>query len=210
VQRAIKRIGKGDPDFWTLSARPRLLPRETREYVPMILAAIIIARNPAQYGFSFESEEQAPFETVKLPRPVDLRHVAEWAGTTLATLRGLNPELRRQITPIKDADYELRVPVGTSAEIARRLDQADAGDLVSVTYYTVKRGETLLTIARKVHILRSDLAEANDLRPTARLSVGQQLVIPSGATPVRMASRKKTSKAAPTRGKAKTRATRRR
>src|SRR6202008_3405879 len=62
VQHAIK-LG-GVDEFWKLSAKPRLLPRETRKYVPMILAAIIIARNPAQYGFDFDPEPAAEYERV--------------------------------------------------------------------------------------------------------------------------------------------------
>jgi hypothetical protein len=73
VQKAIKRVGRSD--FWSLS--PSVLPRETREYVPMILAAIVIARNPAQYGFSFESVDGPAFETVRRPRAVELKRVAE-------------------------------------------------------------------------------------------------------------------------------------
>src|SRR6202035_1855977 len=73
LQRAIKRVGVDD--FWTLAEKPKILPRETREYVPMILAAIVIARNPAQYGFEFETEAPAEYEQVTLPRPVDLRRV---------------------------------------------------------------------------------------------------------------------------------------
>jgi membrane-bound lytic murein transglycosylase D len=179
VQKAIKRVG-GQPDFWSLLAKPTALPRETREYVPMILAAILIARNPAQYGFSFESEEGPAFETVKLPRAVELKRVAEWTGTPVATLKALNPELRRPMTPIKDADYELRVPVGTSIEIARRMDEAGGDDLLSLTRYSVTNGDTLAGIARKLHISRSDLAEANDLAMTARLSTGQELIVPAG------------------------------
>jgi membrane-bound lytic murein transglycosylase D len=76
MQRAMK-TSRLD-DFWALSAKPKLLPRETREYVPMILAAIVIARNPAQYGFEVVTEATQEFEKVTLPRPVDLRRVAEW------------------------------------------------------------------------------------------------------------------------------------
>src|SRR5246127_474284 len=101
MQRALK-TARAD-NFWTLTDKTKILPRETREYVPMILAAIIIARNPAQYGFSFESEAAAPFETVRLPRAVELKRVAEWTGTPIETLKALNPELRRPMTPIKDS-----------------------------------------------------------------------------------------------------------
>jgi peptidoglycan lytic transglycosylase D len=178
VQKAIKRVGKSD--FWSLAAKPAALPRETREYVPMILAAIVIARNPAQYGFSFESEEGLTFETVRLQRPVELKRVAEWTGTPVETLKALNPELRRTMTPIKDNDYALRVPVGTSVEVARHMDEAASGDLLSLTHYSVRNGETLAGIARKLHISRSDLAEANDLGASARLTTGQELVVPVG------------------------------
>jgi len=187
VQRAMKQVGA--TDFWSISAKPRALPRETREYVPMILAAIVIARNPAQYGFSIESSEpRATIETVAVSHPVDLRKVAEWAGTTLATIHELNPELRRQTTP-KDSAYELKVPAGTSAEIARHLNESADVALPSETYYTVKRGDTLPGIARKLQVTRSDLVEANHLGANARLIAGQQLLIPDGLLPTARSSR---------------------
>src|SRR5215467_9200790 len=183
VQRAIKQVGKSD--FWSISAKAKALPRETQEYVPMILAAIVISRNPAQYGFSFESatgEAKPTFETVAVSHPVDLRRVAEWAGTSLTTIHELNPELRRQTTP-KDSAYELKVPVGTSAEIARRLSESTDVELPPESYYSVKRGETLAVIARKLRVTRGDLAEANDLATNARLTAGQRLVIPGDVVP---------------------------
>src|SRR5262247_1081313 len=75
LQRAMK--SSRLDDFWKLAEKPKLLPRETREYVPMILAAIVIARNPAQYGFEFETEDAPAFDRITLPRPVDLRRIAE-------------------------------------------------------------------------------------------------------------------------------------
>src|SRR5436189_5590797 len=87
-------------NFWKLAEKPRVLPRETREYVPMILAAIVIARNPAQYGFDFEPQAPTAYDTIALPRPVDLRRVAEWADTTIDEIQALNPELRRWTTPV--------------------------------------------------------------------------------------------------------------
>ncbi len=186
LQRAIKQARVGD--FWTLAAKPRLLPRETREYVPMILAAIVIARNPTQYGFDFEAEGPAAYEKVTLPRPVDLRRVAEWADTTIDEIQTLNPELRRWTTPVKDEQYELKVPAGTSEQVMRRLEESSTVDLASLNWYTVKRGETLPSIARKLGVSRTDLAEANYLRSTARVSPGQQLMVPHEAN-VLMAAR---------------------
>ena len=191
VQQAIKRVGSAN--FWSLAARPTALPRETREYVPMILAAIVIARNPAQYGFSFKAEDGPAFETIMLPRAVELKKLAEWTGSTVADLRALNPELRRSTTPIKDAEYELRVPVGTSIDIARHIDESAGQDLVSLTRYTVKSGDTLAAVARKLHISRSDLAEANFLSVNAQLAAGQQLMVPADVPFVSYAQPQKTA-----------------
>jgi membrane-bound lytic murein transglycosylase D len=186
LQRAIKSAGL--EDFWELAEKPRLLPRETREYVPMILAAIVVARNPAQYGFEFESESAPAYERVTLPKPVDLRRVAEWTDTTIDEIQTLNPELRRWTTPVKDTRYELRVPPGKSDVVRARLDEAESADLASLKYYTVKRGDSLPTIARKLNVSKADLAEANYLPATARLTAGQKLVVPHEAT-VLMAAR---------------------
>jgi membrane-bound lytic murein transglycosylase D len=194
VQKAIKRVGQAD--FWSLAAKPSVLPRETREYVPMILAAIVIARNPAQYGFSFESEEGPSFETVRLPHAVELKKVAEWIDTPVETLKALNPELRRPMTPIRDSAYALNVPAGTSLEIARRMDEAAGKDLISLTHYTVKNGDTLAGVARRLHISKSDLAEANALSVTAKLAIGQELMVPTGVPYISYApSKPKTTKA---------------
>jgi membrane-bound lytic murein transglycosylase D len=168
-------------DFWKLAEKPRLLPRETREYVPMILAAIVIARNPAQYGFDFEPETPHAYDKVTLPRPVDLRRVAEWTDTTVDEIQALNPELRRWTTPVKATDYELKVPTGTAEIVSARLSDAPPVDLAAFKYYTVKRGDTLSLIARKLSVSKADLAEANYLKPTARVTVGQKLMVPNEA-----------------------------
>jgi peptidoglycan lytic transglycosylase D len=186
LQRAMRNAGIGD--FWKLSERPRALPRETREYVPMILAAIVIARNPAQYGFEFDAEQSPAYEKVLLPRPVDLRRVAEWTDTSVDEIQALNPELRRWTTPVRDTQYELKVPAGTSDSVKARLDAAPAADLASLKFYTVKRGDTLALIARKLSVSKLDLAEANYLSTTARVAAGQKLMVPHEAT-VLMAAR---------------------
>jgi membrane-bound lytic murein transglycosylase D len=186
LQRAVKTAHLDD--FWKLSEKPKVLPRETREYVPMILAAIVIARNPAQYGFEFEAEAAQAYERVTLPRPVDLRRIAEWTGSTIDDIQLLNPELRRWTTPVKDTGYELKVPDGTAQRVLDQLAEAPATDLASLKYYTVKRGDTLPLIARKLNVSKADLAEANYLAVTARLNAGQKLMVPHEAT-VLMAAR---------------------
>jgi membrane-bound lytic murein transglycosylase D len=179
LQRAMKRSGK--TDFWNLSAGGRYLPRETREYVPLILAAIIVAKNPTQYGFDIVAEEPVLFEKVTLPRAVDLRRVAEWTGRSIDEIQALNPELRRWTTPVK-SQYELKVPAGTATAFSARLEAASPSELVSLTWYTVKKGESLATIARKLRVNRTDLAEANQLSTKSRVRTGQALIVPRAPT----------------------------
>lgn len=176
IQRALKRA-KTD-DFWRIRESSRYLPRETREYVPMILAAIIIAKNPVQYGFEVARPAAPAHEKVTLPMPVDLRRVAEWTGVSVDEIQTLNPELRRWTTPLKDKEYELTVPAGTAAQLAERLASASPSDLVSVSEYVVRKGDTLSTIARRLKVGTTDLADANGLTRKAKLKPGQPLIVP--------------------------------
>jgi membrane-bound lytic murein transglycosylase D len=176
VQRALRRSGLDD--FWSLSEKPRLLPRETREYVPMILAAIVIARNPAQYGFDISPVSAIEYDKVAVPKPVDLRRIAEWAGISVSEIQDLNPELRRWTTPVKYPDYEIKVPKGAAVSIEPRLAAMASEDLAPLKWYQVKKGDTLATIARKLRVGRADLADANYLSAKAQVSPGQKLIIP--------------------------------
>jgi membrane-bound lytic murein transglycosylase D len=176
VSRAIKR-SKQD-DFWSLTSTKRYLPRETRDYVPLILAAVIIARNPAQYGMNIAPPERPDYERVTLPSAVDLRRIAEWAGVSVETIQALNPELRRWTTPLRTVDYELKVPAGTADLVRASLLLTSPEDLAPLNHHTVKKGETLLSIAKKLKVTRADLAEANYLSARAKVATGQRLIIP--------------------------------
>jgi membrane-bound lytic murein transglycosylase D len=176
VKRALTRSRKND--FWQLSASSRYLPRETREYVPMILAAVIIAKNPAQYGFDIVPMVPAPTETVTVPPALDLRRVAEWAGVPVDDIQALNPEFRRWTTPVRDGEYTIKVPEGTAGRVREGLEASAPAQLNAMQFHTVKRGETIATIARKLKVNRTDLAEANYLRTTSKLKIGQKLIIP--------------------------------
>ena len=198
LQRAMARAG--DEDFWSLASTPNYLPRETREYVPLILAAIIVAKNPAQYGLEPVEAEPIAYDKVAVPRAVDLRRVAEWTGTTITEIQSLNPELRRWTTPVKYPQYEVKVPAGTGEQLARRFTGAAPAEFGALNWYNVKPGETLASVARKLRVNRIDLAEANHLGVTSRLRPGQDLIIPRApatllatrtdrAAPATMASR---------------------
>ena len=175
VSRAMKRSGV--TDFWRLSASSKYLPHETREYVPLVMAAMLIGRNPEQYGFDIASPVLVEYEKVTIPQAIDLRRVAEWAGTTVDEIQSLNPELRRWTTPVK-SDYEMKVPKGTADRLTAKLADASPADFVTLKWYTAKSTDTLLTVGRKFAVSRAELAEANNLSVKARLHPGQSLIIP--------------------------------
>ena len=186
VQRAMKR-GR-QTDFWKLSSRSGLLPRETREYVPMILAAIVIARNPAQYGFVFDP---------LVPPSIRDRHPRR-PGRPAARGRvgrhdhRRDPDAQPGAAPLDDAGQGYGV-LAAGAVGNWRGHQPAPGGVVErrpgiAAGYTVRKGETLAAVARKLKVSRTDLAEANYLRTSSRVSVGQQLIVPHEAT-VLMAAR---------------------
>jgi membrane-bound lytic murein transglycosylase D len=173
VQRAMRQSGQRD--FWRLTASTRYLPRETRDYVPMIMAAILIARNPQLYGFEVGVVAPFAYERVSVPNALDLKILAEWSGVTVEELRTLNPELRRTTTPL--GPHDLKVPAGTAATIERQLASAEPL-FVHFNFHTVKRGETLAAIARRHRVSLAELRQANDLTTRSRVRVNQTLMIP--------------------------------
>lgn len=178
VLTAIKRA-KTD-DYWKMSESTRYLPRDTRAYVPMIWAAIIIAKNPEQFGFEVEAQPPLAYDTVTVPNAIRLDAVAEWADTTVEALRGLNPELRRMTTPM--GEHDLRIPVGTKAVVEAKLAAADPSLFANFVSHTVKSGETMASIARKYKTTTTELAEMNQIKRTARLRAGAKLYVPGAIT----------------------------
>jgi membrane-bound lytic murein transglycosylase D len=177
VQKAMKRSRK--EDFWEISSSKKYLPRETRDYVPLILAAVTIARNPSQYGMTMLAPQVPPaVERVTLTTAVDLRRIAEWVGVPVQTIQDLNPELRRWTTPIRASQYELNVPEGQGDVVRAHLAASEGITLAPLTRYVVRKNETLPTIARKLGVTRADLAEANYLKVSTRVSPGQSLIVP--------------------------------
>ena len=176
LQRAMK--SARTEDFWELSQTSRYLPKETREYVPLILAAIVVAKNPVQYGFEVAPASPIEYERVTVPKAIDLRRVAEWTGQTIDDIQALNPELRRWTTPLASSNYEIKVPMGTAATFQERLSAAAPEEFASLKWHRVRKGESIATIARKLNVSRTDLAEANQLSVRSPLRAGQELVIP--------------------------------
>src|ERR1022692_3953151 len=186
VQSAVKRTGYAD--FWELYRR-NVLPKETRNYVPIILAVTIMAKNPAQYGLdSVVKEKPVPYDTVKIDYPIDLRLAAECVDATAEQLLDLNPSLLRMTTPKvtervseKDREFELNLPAGTADKFQTAVAAIPADKRVWWRYHKVQAGESLAAIARTYHTAPQAIAEANDLNVASSseaLAPETRLIIP--------------------------------
>ncbi len=179
VQHAVERTGYAD--FWELYRR-NVLPKETKNYVPIILALTLISKDPARYGIEFEPEPPLKADAVKPGQPIDLRLVAETIDTDLETLRALNPQLLRLVTPA-DPEFVLQLPEGTSERFLAEIAAIPAEKWVSWRRHKVEEGETLSGIAKRYRVLPAEIAEANDLPVGAPLEEGQKLIIPAASHP---------------------------
>jgi membrane-bound lytic murein transglycosylase D len=191
VSRGIARYGTND--FWAL-CRTRAFRRETRNYVPLIHAAIVVAKAPERYGFEVTPEEATEADTVPVHGAVDLRVIAECAGTSLDQVRILNPQLRRMATPA-GRTFDVKVPVGTGESLGRCLSALPPEKRVQFRTHVVARGQTLSTIARSYGARTQDIASANGISSLKRLAVGTELIIPIEAS-VRSASHLRPTRAA--------------
>jgi membrane-bound lytic murein transglycosylase D len=174
VQAAVKRTGYAD--FWELYRRD-VLPKETRNYVPIIVAVTIMAKNPDQYGLS-ELQKESPmrYETVAIDYPVDLRLVADCTGATLEQLQDLNPSLLRLATP--DGHFDLHVPEGTKERYLSAIEQVPLNMRMWWRYHTVTADETLASIAEQYHTTPRAIAQANNLADGETAQQDNGLVIP--------------------------------
>jgi membrane-bound lytic murein transglycosylase D len=175
VQRAVQRTGYAD--FWQLY-RLNALPQETKNYVPGILAAIIMAKNPAQYGLQ-DVVPEAPVvsDTVTVDYALDLRLAADVTGSTVQEIVALNPALLRLSTP-NDISYDLHVPAGTGPLFEQRIASVPEPKRTSWRFHQVKAGESMDRIADSFHVTAHDIAVVNDLKPEADLQAGDELLIP--------------------------------
>jgi membrane-bound lytic murein transglycosylase D len=184
VQKAIERTGYAD--FWELYKR-NVLPRETRNYVPIILALTLIAKDAAHYGIQVDPEQPVPTDVVKPGRAIDLRLVAETIDVDVDTLRNLNPALLRLATP-DDPSFEMHLPVGSAEKFSAEIADIPADKWVSWRRHRIEAGETLTSIAKKYRVTPAAISDANNLDRHAALDVGEKLIIPAAA-PVESKSR---------------------
>jgi membrane-bound lytic murein transglycosylase D len=193
VARGLKRYQA--TDFWQL-ARTRALRPETKNYVPLIHAAIVVAKAPERYGFDVQPEPRPAYETVTVEGAYDLRLLAECAGGSLEQIQSLNPALRRLATPATRS-FDLRVPEGSGAAVRACVLSTPADRRVRFRVHTVARGQTLSSIAGRYGIRVSDLASANNIPTSKRLSIGTELMIPIDPRTPAVASRESAAPSAP-------------
>jgi membrane-bound lytic murein transglycosylase D len=175
VQSAVKRTGYAD--FWELYRR-NVLPKETRNYVPIILAVTIMAKNPAQYGLDDISPEQpVPYDAVKINYSVDLRLVAQCIDVSPATLQDLNPSLLRLSTP-NDQTFELRLPIGARDRYLAAIEPVPIPMRVWWRYHEVAEGDTVTSIARTYRTSPSAIEKENHLAAGDELKPDSKLIIP--------------------------------
>jgi membrane-bound lytic murein transglycosylase D len=177
VMQAVQRTGYAD--FWELYRR-NVLPAETRNYVPIILAVAIMAKNPAQYGLDqIVPDKPLPTDTITIDYPVDLRLVAECVDGSVATLQELNPSLLRMTTP-REGTFDLHLPAGTTEKYQTAIAAIPRDKRVWWRYHTVGEGETLASVARQYHTTPRAIAEANSL-DSKDVQAGAKLIIPVAA-----------------------------
>jgi membrane-bound lytic murein transglycosylase D len=184
-----------DADFWRIRGR---LPSETREYVPLMVAAALIGKEPHKYGLG-RVARWTPLEhdEVQVPAATALRTVAEAVGVSAKEVERLNPHLVRSMTPPGSSAYSVRVPEGRAARFAANFPQAQrhaaqlaaretaerraeaARRAASVRRHTVRSGESLWTIARRYDTTVRKVQAANGLGSRSRIRPGQRLVIPA-------------------------------
>jgi membrane-bound lytic murein transglycosylase D len=175
VQKGVERTGYAD--FWELYRR-NVLPRETKNYVPIIVALTLIAKDAAHYGVQTELDQPIPYDVVKPGRAIDLRLVAETIDVDAETLRSLNPSLLRMATP-DDPTFELHLPKGTAQKFSAEIADIPPEKWVSWRRHRVEAGETLTSLAKKYHVTAPAIAAANSLGRTDELSPGDKLIIPA-------------------------------
>ncbi len=171
VLRAIRRVGTDD--FWALP-----LPRQTKNYVPSYMAATIIAKDPAKYGFDEEVDDPLAWDVVYVDGSTDLRVAAKCAGTTYKKIKELNPELLRWCTPPQVKRYGLKVPSGKGEVFYTKYSHIPVDKKVSWNRHKVRRGETLSQIAEMYHTSVWAIVDANSLKSRHRIIAGDYLLIP--------------------------------
>lgn len=173
VDRAIARAGTSD--FWSIYP---YIPQETRNYVPNILATILIAKNPDKYSFKgIRPDSPLSYDVVQVPNATSLQLIADATDTSVDYLRMLNPELRRDITPRGEA-YQVRVPGGRAKQFVAVLKRVPADRRESARVISITPGEDIQAVANRTGL---SVAQIQAMNGGADLKATNKLVVPNNS-----------------------------
>ncbi len=188
VRREINRVKSRD--FWVL-VKKRRLPKETLNYVPKFLAARMIAKKPEAYGFKdLPYEPPIEFETARFEQSINMKILSEKLNVDYAELKRLNPKFRGEVAPMDEKNLELRLPLNTKETALAVASEVGVKNLVFVPdqgetdVYKVRRGDTLIKIAKRFKTTVAHLREINDFKRRSRLKPGRTIFVPIPSSPM--------------------------
>jgi len=183
VEKAVERTGYAD--FWELRGRG-VLPAETTNYVPIILAMTIMEKNAAEYGLdSLQPDPTLAYDTVQLSAPASLELVSDITDTPVAEIAALNPSLVHNVTP---QGFALHVPKGGGPELAAAIERVPSEHRTCWRMHKVQAGETLAAIGKRFGMTGAGLASANHIA-AEEAAEGDWVLIPAAARPQPAAQR---------------------
>lgn len=176
LRRAIRRYNSRD--FWTLT-RGSYLQNETKNYLPKLLAVLLIAKQAEKYGFTdLEPQKPLDYEEVTLPTATDLEVIAELCDADYKLIKTLNPELKRWCTPPGVRNYPVRIPAGKRQAFEEKYTELPENDRANYKRHRVAKGDTLGALARRYGIRVEHIVALNNIRNPRALSIGTDLVLP--------------------------------
>jgi membrane-bound lytic murein transglycosylase D len=186
--KVMRALHKAPGETFSDISKTKLIRKETKQYVPRIMAATVIARNLDQYGFSQDPAPPHQFEEVVVDRAMHFRAIANATGIPYEELRLLNPELRRDATPPDDSTYHLKVPVGTGTKVMAVLDRIPSYKFPSLSvrphqakkdssqWYRVRAGDTLEKVSKRFRVPLKTLKTRNNISSPV-IKTGEFLLI---------------------------------
>ncbi|MBI5236350.1 MAG: transglycosylase SLT domain-containing protein [Deltaproteobacteria bacterium] len=166
-------------DFWELASYKRPLKRETREYVPKYIAAMLIAKDPASFGFDeMDLSSGRVYDKAPVPAATDLRVIALAAGTTVEEIQRINPELLRWFTPPDYPGYEIKIPSGTREAFLENFSKVPLPERISFHMHKVKRADTISKIAKLYKTDTKAILYLNNMKGVRSLRVGSTIAVP--------------------------------
>ncbi|MBI5192355.1 MAG: transglycosylase SLT domain-containing protein [Nitrospirae bacterium] len=175
VKKAIERTGSAD--YWEIEDTRALKP-ETQNYVPKFMAAVILAKNPDDFGFTITDGPAIKYDVIEVPGGIDLNSITKISDADYEELRKLNPELKSQITPSVEIYYTLRVPEGAGPSIVETYNKLPLSKRGVYREYRVRKGDTVSKIAKKYRVDKSTIRNANNLNKKYRIKPGDYIVVP--------------------------------